>query len=69
MLPTRWATTRSIPELLRAEAEEFGAQAWVILGLAEVRHFVGGGFGADDFDELAFFIGGPASEVGDLRQD
>ena len=45
---------------LRAEAEEFGAEAGVVLGLAEVRHFVGGGFGADDFDKLMFFGGRPA---------
>lgn len=55
--------------ILRAEAEEFSAEARVVLGLMEVGQFVGGGFGADDFGELEFFVGRPASEVGDLRQD
>ena len=52
-------------QLLGAQAEKGFAQAWVTLGLAEVRHFVGRAFRADDFDELIFFSGGPTWEVGD----
>jgi len=52
-------------QLLGAEAEQGFAQAWVVLGLAEVGHFAGSAFRADDFDELIFFGGGPVWEVGD----
>jgi hypothetical protein len=46
-----WQSTIGDQELfLRAEAEEFSAEARVVLGLMEVGQFVGGGFGADDFD-------------------
>src|SRR5229473_5266152 len=49
-------------QLLGAQAEKDFAQAWVTLGLAEVRHFAGRAFRADDFDELIFFRGGPTWE-------
>jgi len=43
-------TDRSVrPTRSRAQAEEFVAEAGVVLGLAEIGHFSGGTFGVDDF--------------------
>lgn len=52
-------------ESLGTQAEQGSAQARVTLGLADVGHFTGRAFRADDFDELIFFGGGPVWEVGD----
>ena len=53
----RHTTTKNQQEqLLRAQPKQFVSQARVMLGLTEVGHFVGRGFGANYFDELVLFL-------------
>jgi hypothetical protein len=54
---------------LRTQAQKFCSQSRVVLGQAQVAHFVGGGLGADDFGGVFFFLRRPAVEIRDHGED